>query len=128
MKKAGLETPDLEHLRRIRRTEGKSQLLLTTALPSPELPAELHLPAPYTLKIPISAALTLEALKLKSAIWPTIYSPRRKWEPEPWSRAKVAWAWDAVQTLLAEASRAKEDGEVLSQLLLRRPTDLFCFF
>ena len=119
MKKAGLETPDLEHLRRIRRTEGNGQLLLTMALSPPELPAELHLPAPYTFEIPVSAALTPETLKLKSAIWPTIYSPRRKWEPEPWSRAKVAWAWDAVQTLLAEASRAKKDGEVFSRLLFK---------
>lgn len=72
----------------------------------------MGLVSPYVVNVPASAALTPESLKLKSAIWPTIYAPKRKWEPEPWSRAKLAWAWDAVQVLLAEASRANEAGEV----------------
>ncbi len=46
---------------------------------------------------------------LKSALWPTTYTPRRKDEPEPWTRGKLKWAWDAVKSAVDEALRAQRD-------------------
>jgi len=39
-----------------------------------------------------------------------MYTPRRKDEPEPWSRGKLKWAWDAMKIAFDAASKAKEDG------------------
>ena len=68
------------------------------------------MPDPYLLPVPESSALTMPSLLLKSALWPTMYTPRRKDEPEPWSRGKLKWAWDAMKIAFDAASKAKEDG------------------
>lgn len=80
--------------------------------PAPPIPAQFSLPPPYTVCVPETVALSLTALRLKAAMWPTVYAPRRKGEPEPWSRGKAAWAWEAVEAMKAEARRARKDGEV----------------
>ena len=112
MKSEGLETPDLSHLKRVRRQGLISTLLLTASSPAPPIPDTLNLPVPYQLDVPMAPALTMKALKLKTQLWPTVYAPRRKHEAEPWSRARVAWAWEAVQRLKAAAEAAEEVGEV----------------
>ena len=90
-------------------------ILLTFASTSPDppvLPDGAGLPEPYLVDVPRSAALTLISLKHKTAYWPTVYAPRRKGEPEVWSRAKVKWAYEAMREVVREAKRAGAQGEV----------------
>ncbi|KAL4250750.1 hypothetical protein ABKN59_006080 [Abortiporus biennis] len=115
LRQSGLEDPSLSHLKRIRKQDGVATLLLayTSSCPSAlELPEELSCSSPYTTKVPRYAALTQNSLQLKSTLWPTIYAPRKKYEPEPWSRGKVRWAWEAMRIVVREAKRVKSDGEL----------------
>ena len=113
LKQVGLDTPDLGHLKRIRKQDEITTLLLGTSLDPPKLPADLNLSTPYLLPVPTSSALTLPSLNLKSALWPTLYTPRRKDEPEPWTRRRLRWAWDAMKKTVDAAIKAQtEDGEV----------------
>lgn len=103
------------HLKRIRRGQSFSSLLLafTSTHPTPPpLPEDVELPAPYIVTVPRTAALTPTSLKLKSTLWPTIFAPRRKGEPEEWSRGKLKWAWEAMQFLTQEAKQALSEREV----------------
>lgn len=119
IKQAGLETPDLQHLKRIRNSsETGSWLLLSGRSEPPTIPQELNLPESFLVDVPMFPARTMEHLTLKNQIWPTVYAPRRKNQPDPWSRAKVAWAWDAINVLLTEARKAKEAGEVSNSFLI----------
>ncbi|TCD70561.1 hypothetical protein EIP91_002907 [Steccherinum ochraceum] len=115
LRQAGLEDPSLSHLKRIRKnTESSSMLLAPVSLypEAPPLPATTDLPAPYVVTVPKNAALTQTSLKLKTTMWPTVYAPRKKWEPEPWSKGKVRWAWEAMKTVVVEAKLAKQRGEL----------------
>ncbi|KAL5501410.1 TAD3 [Sanghuangporus vaninii] len=112
IKAAGLETPDLVHLKRIRRAGPVSSLLLSASVAPPIIPEDFHLSEPYQVDVPESVALTSKSLKLKTQIWPTVFAPRRKGEPEPWCRAKAAWAWEAVEVLKSEARQASKAGEL----------------
>lgn len=90
-----------------------STLLLTNTSPTvPELPPDLDLASPYQLKVPRSAALTPISLALKNALWPTVFAPRRKGEPEDWSRARARWACAAMERVVEEARAARAAGEV----------------
>lgn len=118
LKQSGLETPDLGHLKRIRKLNGTTTLLLTSVKLSPDappLPSDIELPEPYTIEVPRNPALTMESLKAKATFWPTIYAPRKKGELEPMSRGQVRWAWEAMRTVVQEAKLAKENGEVQQQ-------------
>ena len=109
LKQTGLDGPELGHLKRIRKHGATTSLLLCTEPNIPQLPQDLNLPAPYLLAVPVSSALTLPSLALKSALWPTTYTPRRKDEPELWTRGKLKWAWDAMKSAVDEALRAQRD-------------------
>lgn len=90
-----------------------STLLLTSTFPTvPELPPALDLAPPYQLPVPRSAALTPTSLALKNALWPTVFAPRRKGEPEDWSRARARWACTAMLRVVEEAQAARAAGEV----------------
>jgi len=90
-----------------------STLLLTSTSPTvPELPPDLDLSPPYQLPVPRSAALTPASLALKNALWPTVFAPRRKGEPEDWSRARAQWACAAMARVVEEARVARAAGEV----------------
>ncbi|TFY53173.1 hypothetical protein EVG20_g10235, partial [Dentipellis fragilis] len=39
-----------------------------------------------------------------------VFAPRRKHEPEPWSRGKLRWARRAVDTVVREAQHVRESG------------------
>ena len=78
----------------------------------PELPPALDLAPPYQLPVPRSAALTPTSLALKNALWPTVFAPRRKGEPEDWSRARARWACTAMLRVVEEAQAARAAGEV----------------
>ena len=112
MKDSGLETDDLSHLKRVRRDDVQTTLLLTASPDAPVIPDDFQLRPPYLVEVPASAALTPISHKLKLQLWPTVYAPKRKGEPDKWSRAKAEWAWEAVETLYREAERARAEGEV----------------
>ncbi|KAF8636020.1 hypothetical protein AX15_000180 [Amanita polypyramis BW_CC] len=111
IKQNDLETPELDHLKRIRKQDDRTTLLLTIATTPPPLPDFID-KLPYLLAVPSSSALTLPSLALKSAVWPTFYTPRRKGEEDAWSRAKVRWAWKAMKAAVDVAIQAKEKGDL----------------
>jgi tRNA-specific adenosine deaminase 3 len=112
LKQSGSETAEIAHLKRIRKRSEITSLLLSITPTPPELPPDLGLPAPYTLDVPRTAALTPTSLSLKSSLWPTVFAPRRKGESEPWTRGRTRWARDALQIVTQEAANALADGEV----------------
>ncbi|KAF9046419.1 hypothetical protein BJ165DRAFT_1471541 [Panaeolus papilionaceus] len=103
LKQTGLEGPELGHLKRIRKQGPTTSLLLCTGIVPPPFPENLDLPAPYMIPVPSSSALTHPSLNLKSALWPTMYTPRRRDEPEPWTRGKLRWAWDCIKKIVDHA-------------------------
>ena len=86
---------------------------------TPTLPSDL--PTPYQLPVPRSAALTPASLALKNTFWPTVFAPRRKGEPEDWTRARAHWACTAMTRVLQEAHAARATGEVPSYYFLISP-------
>lgn len=135
IKSSGLDTPDLAHLKRVRRSPstGITSVLLsaypsalssfpTSDLSPPETsspippplppPSSLPLSPPYLTPVPSSPALTPLSTTHKSSIWPTVYAPRRKYEFEEWTRGRAAWAWDAMSLVVKAANEAKLPGEV----------------
>jgi tRNA-specific adenosine deaminase 3 len=127
IKQAKLESPDVAHLKRIRKDLATklTTLLLSLAstppsgspsvasasLERPPLPDHLDLPEPYRAAVPASSALTTLSLELKNTIWPTMFTPKRKDEIEPWTRGQARWAWDAMRAAVAEAHSATALGE-----------------
>nr|VWO97673.1 Carrier domain-containing protein [Ganoderma boninense] len=115
LKQSGLDTPSMAHLKRIRKIDERMSMILTLTREYPQpptFPEHIELPPPYVLAVPRTAALTMSSLKLKSSLWPTIYAPRKKFEPEPWSRGKVRWACEAMEQAVKEARAAGERGEM----------------
>ncbi|KAG7088554.1 hypothetical protein E1B28_012536 [Marasmius oreades] len=112
LKKTGLDGPELGHLKRIRKQGDRATLLLSLSPIPPALPDDIMLPETYQIPVPISPALTSASLEWKSSFWPTHYTPRRKGEPESWTRGKCNWAWEAMGRAVSEARRALVDGEL----------------
>ncbi|KAL7280180.1 hypothetical protein ACG7TL_006599 [Trametes sanguinea] len=115
LKQSGFETPSMAHLKRIRKVDNKMSLVLVLTRDHPQppqFPETIDLPAPYMVVVPKTAALTMTSLKLKSTLWPTIYAPRKKFEPEPWSRGKARWACEAMKEVVRLARLAGEKGEL----------------
>ncbi|KAH9925436.1 uncharacterized protein BXZ73DRAFT_50055 [Epithele typhae] len=119
LKSSGLDTPALSHLKRIRKLpdSGRTSMLLvlTSDHPSPPtIPTDLspRIPDPYILAVPRTAALTPNSLKLKSTLWPTIYAPRKKFEPEPWTVGRARWACAAMRDVVLDARDAGARGEL----------------
>jgi hypothetical protein len=112
LKQSGLDTPDLGHLKRIRKQNAIISLLLTTSATPPVLPEDIELPNAYTLPVPISPALTALSLSLKSSLWPTVYAPPRKNEAENWTRGKCRWAWETMKHTVEAAAEANSRAEV----------------
>ena len=112
LKQSGLDTPDLGHLKRIRKQGNITSLLLTVSAAPPNLPEDIELPNPYTLSVPISPALTPISLTLKSSLWPTVYAPPRKDKAEVWTRGRCRWAWEAMKHTIEAAAKAKSREEV----------------
>jgi tRNA-specific adenosine deaminase 3 len=120
IKKSGLDSPQLSHLKRVRNKAGKSSLLLGRSSDAlPLLPVDLNLSDPYIVEVPRTAGLTVTSVQLKSLLWPTIYAPRRRGEFEAWSRGKVRWAWESMKHVVDATAKAKADGEVGPVLMLR---------
>ncbi|KAJ7254369.1 hypothetical protein B0H12DRAFT_1219018 [Mycena haematopus] len=115
-----LDLSELGHLKRVRKHGEKSTFLLSVSPDPPSLPEDIALPSPFLVTVPSSVALTLTSLSLKSALWPTIYAPRRKGEVEEWSQGKTRWAWEAMHAVVQEALRWRNQGES-SRLDLQLP-------
>ncbi|KAI0669195.1 cytidine deaminase-like protein [Trametes maxima] len=115
LKQTAFDIPSMAHLKRIRKLDNKMSMILivTREHPTaPTLPENVELSAPYIVTVPKTAALTTTSLKLKSSLWPTIYAPRKKFEPEPWSRGKVQWACEAMKEVVERAQFAGRNGEL----------------
>ncbi|EIW51246.1 uncharacterized protein TRAVEDRAFT_137698, partial [Trametes versicolor FP-101664 SS1] len=114
LKQSGLDTPAMAHLKRIRKLDDKMSMVLILTREHPDPPAfppDIDLPPPYILTVAKTSALTMTSLKLKSSLWPTIYTPRKKFEPEPWSRSKVRWACEAMKEVVKVARSAAQQDE-----------------
>jgi len=119
VKSSGLDTPDLTHLKRVRRP-GKvsngdtaaSSLLLSLTKPILLAPP-CDLPEPYLAKVPVCAARTLDDAAIKSKIWPTVYQPtKRDRDLKQWTRMEVKWVERGIRKVWEEAKRAAIDGEL----------------
>jgi hypothetical protein len=125
LKQAHLETPDVAHLKRIRKDSdtGLATLLLSLVddpenPAPPPLPPTLSLPSPRIIPVPASVALTWPSLELKNDLWPTVYAPKRKDEVEPWTRGQAAWAWNAMQTV-ADAAKAGRSADEVNHIIMQ---------
>jgi tRNA-specific adenosine deaminase 3 len=112
LKQSGLESDTLSHLKRIRKRDSISTLLLSVSSTVPLLPTNLDIGDPYQISVPSNPALTQTSLILKNTLWPTVYAPRRKWEPEKWSIAKVQWARDAISHMLRNTAQTTSSDEI----------------
>ncbi|KAH9911503.1 uncharacterized protein B0H18DRAFT_892713 [Fomitopsis serialis] len=115
LKKSGLETPTMSHLKRIRKQDSKLTILLALTSECPQVPTLPDIPGlsePYTVEVPCTVALTQVSLKHKNTFWPTIYAPRRKGEVEEWTRGRVLWACEAMKRIVKEAQEAGRQGEL----------------
>ncbi|KAH7922039.1 hypothetical protein BV22DRAFT_1018099 [Leucogyrophana mollusca] len=112
LKQSGLDSASLVHLKRIRRQGNFATLLIGTSPTPPPLPDVVGLSAPYQISVPCTPALTLTSLELKNTFWPTVYAPRRKWEPENWTKGKVRWAHSAMK-LVQESAKSTSKGDDL---------------
>lgn len=115
LKQVNLDSAELAHLKRIRKQNGTTTFLIASQaafpLDPPRLPEHLDLLSPYLHIVPASSALTPTQLNLKTVLWPTMFTPRRKDEQERWSRGKAAWAWQAMQRTVQAAVEAIHNGE-----------------
>jgi len=117
LKQSGLETPEMAHLKRIRRQQGadtKITVILTYVYKHPDPPSlpDIELSEAYIVPVPRSAALTITSLAIKNTLWPTVYAPKRKGEVECWSRGKVLWACEAMKKTIEEAQEARQRDEL----------------
>ncbi|KAG2100418.1 uncharacterized protein F5147DRAFT_710294 [Suillus discolor] len=112
LKQSGLESDTLSHLKRIRKRDSISTLLLSVSSSVPVLPTNIDIGGPYQISVPCHPALTQTSLILKNTLWPTVYAPRRKWEPEKWSIAKVQWARDAINHILRNTAETASSDEL----------------
>ena len=113
LKQANLDTAELSHLKRVRKHNNTTSFLIASQSTGlPQLPEDLNLPSPYLHTIPASSAVTPIQLTLKTALWPTYFTPRRKDQQERWCRGKAAWAWSAMQKTMQAAIEALQSGEV----------------
>ncbi|OJA16836.1 hypothetical protein AZE42_03632 [Rhizopogon vesiculosus] len=116
LKRSGLESDTLAHLKRIRKKDSTSTLLLSVSPSAPLLPANVDIGDPYQVLVPCNPALTQTSLVLKNTLWPTVYAPRRKWEPEKWSIAKVRWARNAINHILRESNQTSGELPVIAHV------------
>ncbi|KAH9841879.1 uncharacterized protein C8Q71DRAFT_700693 [Rhodofomes roseus] len=115
LKKSGIETPTMSHLKRIRKQDGSLTVLLALTPEYPQVPALPDVPGlsePYVVHVPSTVALTQVSLKHKNTLWPTVYAPRRKGEAEEWTRGKALWACKAMKRVVEEAQDAGRRGEL----------------
>jgi tRNA-specific adenosine deaminase 3 len=115
IKKSGLEHPSLDHLKRVRKQGTTATILLTSTKlheNPPDLPPDIDLSPAYIVTVPSCPALSMVSLKAKSTLWPVLFTPSRKAEPEVWTRGQVKWAQSIMQHLVDSAAKAQKNAEV----------------
>jgi len=115
IKQTGLEHPSLVHLKRARKHESGVTVLLSSLelYPSPPpVPPEMESFRVYQLKVPAYPAVTITSMKIKQPIWPVVYAPPRKHEPEEWTVGEVKWATAIMKQITAYALSDERKGEV----------------
>ena len=115
MKQTGLEHTSLVHLKRARKSESGVTVLLSSLElhPSPPpLPPEMESSYVYQLKVPAYPAITVTSMQVKQLIWPVVYAPPRRYEPEEWTAGEVKWATTIMKKIAAYALCNKAKGEV----------------
>ncbi|KZO93583.1 hypothetical protein CALVIDRAFT_245031 [Calocera viscosa TUFC12733] len=108
LKENALDTPDLGHLRRVRKVNNKAIMLLSTG-PPPPLPDLL--PTPYLYAVPKLAAKDQDDLRRKNLVWP-VEPIMRTQEERKWTRGEVAWIVRGLRRAVAVAQEAGLRGEV----------------
>lgn len=115
IKQIGLEHPTLVHLKRARKHESGVTVLLSSLElhPSPPpVPPEMVKFKVYQLKVPAYPAITIASMKIKQSIWPVLYTPPRKYEPDEWTAGEVEWASAIMEQVVAYALSHERKGEV----------------
>lgn len=115
IKQTGLEHPSLVHLKRARKHESGVTVLLSSLElhPSPPpVPPEMVSFAVYEFKVPAYPAITIASMKIKQPIWPVVYAPPRKHEPEEWTAGEVKWVTTVMRQVVAYALSHEREGEV----------------
>ena len=106
IKQTGLEHPSLVHLKRARKHNSGVMVLLSSLelYPSPPpVPPEMEGFRVCQHKVPAYPAITITSMKIKQSIWPVVYAPPRKYEPEEWTAEEVKWATTIVKQVIAYA-------------------------
>jgi tRNA-specific adenosine deaminase 3 len=111
----------LVHLKRAKKSESGVTVLLSSLelhpFPPP-IPPEIEGSKVYQLRVPAYPAITINSMQIKQQIWPVVYAPPRKHEPEEWTAAEVKWATTVMKQITVRALSKKVEGEVRF--------DLFC--
>ena len=129
LKQSGLETEHFAHLKRIRKKDGVTTLLLAPSANSPsapQLPDDFEGPTAYQVVVPKSAALTQKSLAVKLTFWPTVYAPRKKGELEPISKGHLRWIWEAMRVVkdAAVSAQATSDVRSSSTIIFQEKTEV----
>jgi len=66
----------------------------------------------YQLKVPAYPAVTITSMKIKQPIWPVVYAPPRKHEPDEWTVGEVKWATAIMKQITTYALSDGRKGEV----------------
>ena len=115
IKQMGLEHPSLVHLKRARKYESGVMVLLSSLElhPSPpSVPLGVETFRVCQLKVPAYPAITVTSMNVKQRIWPVVYAPPRKYEPEKWTTGEVKWATAIMKQVTAYALSDERKGEV----------------
>jgi tRNA-specific adenosine deaminase 3 len=81
----------------------------------PVVPPEMGGFRVYQLGVPAYPAVTTTSMKIKQQIWPVMYAPPRKHEPEAWSAGEVRWATTVMKQIAKYALSNRTEGEVYSE-------------
>ena len=117
IKQTGLEHQSLVHLKRARKHESGVTVLLSSLelYPSPPpVPPGMENFKLYLFKVPAYPAITIASMKVKQPIWPVVYAPPRKYEPDEWTAGEVKWATTIMKQVIAYALAHERKGEVCS--------------
>lgn len=111
----GLEHTSLVHLKRARKNESGVTILLSSLQlhhSPPALPLEMESSNVYQMKVPAYPAITVTSMQVKQLMWPVVYAPPRRYEPEEWTAGEVKWAGMIMKQIAAHALCNKAKGEV----------------
>ncbi|KAF8682388.1 SET domain [Rhizoctonia solani] len=114
VRKNGLDTDDLKHLKRVRTINGKKSIILSSAgTPEtllPQLPEGVG--SPYIIQVPKRVANSQEQLIRKNELWPVNYNPHIIAEEHIWTPEEAEWLKSGINAAISAALQAKNTGEL----------------